>query len=308
MKKLTIRFGIFFLTALITSTILLGSSNKFVSANTGDSGDIIFSSSSIISEIEDNYSNKDNLTVSRIAIDYEYYGGYYGYYVPIYEKKLDTLDYSQTSLNSYYNITIPNSNIGGTCTFVATTSIMEYYSRVKSEFQFNQTYSKVISVPGTYQTYDYTYSYNVQSDMDAFIAVYQLADLQGKIRANNGGTLSTSHAGILWDSYSFFGSNNTATGKLNVFDTVVSETNAGRPILFNVSNHTMVATGYKKYQVSYTETTGILWWKKTVTVNETEGVLVVNDGWGSSPRYTYFLESDIPSINLFYIAVRTNEN
>jgi hypothetical protein len=276
---------------VLTLVILISSQCDVVGA-TGTSSDVIDDATDIIETIERRYSGKDDLTVTQTVAYYETYGGSYS--VPIYEKKLDTKNYSQYTLNQFYN-NQEQASISGTCAIVATTSIMEYYSRVKNEFQFNQEY-----------TYG-SVTKDVQDYRDAFVGIYKIAETGGIILPFNGGTLSPDHSVLLNRSFSFFDSNNTSTDHLDVFDTVEDEVKAGRPVLFNVSDHAMVATGVRKYFVSYTETTGALWWKKTVNVYETVGVLVVNDGWSNTDQYSYYLETDIPDVNLIYLGVSINE-
>jgi|GEM_PF-2508291 len=281
--------------SFLLTLVILSAYNTNVIGYTGSSSDVIDNSTDIISEIQSRYSGKDNLTVTQTIAYYESYGGQYS--VPIYEKRLDTKNYSQNTMNYYYN-NIFSTSIGGTCTIVAATSIMEYFSRVKNEFEFNKVYTLYVNGIVTY---------NIQNEKDAFVGIYKIAKASGMILPFNKGTLSPDHNILINRTFSFFESNNTGTDHLDVFDTVVSETKAGRPVLFNVSNHTMVATGFRKYFVSYTETTGALWWKKTVNVYVTEGVLVVNDGWSNVNQYSYYLERDIPDANLLYLGVSINE-
>lgn len=253
----------------------------------GSSSDIVDRLYEVPGKIADRYSNKDNVSVSPIAI---YYNNYGGYEVPVYETKLSTHNYIQETLRLHYNALF-DSDISGFCTIVATTALIEYYERVMGEVSFGSTY--------TYNEGDYSISRYVGDYKDAFVGIYRVADSLNYILPNNGGTLSYNHDEIVTASFDYFDSSKEGSPNYsNIFSKIISETNAGRPMLLNMTNHTVLVAGYRKYQVNYTETTGILWWKKTVNKYAIEGVVIINEGNPSYTEYSYYLEMDIPNINV----------
>lgn len=96
-------------------------------------------------------------------------------------------DYEQNELNDYYNeealYYFPEEElepIEGTCTFVATLSMLEYHSRVKKTFKFPR--------------------YN---DEDIFVNIYNETERNGYISSKSG-TNANKHAYILEDAYNLF--------------------------------------------------------------------------------------------------------
>jgi hypothetical protein len=79
--------------------------------------------------------------------------------------------------------------------------------------------------------------------------------------------------------------------------------------MFNVTGHTMVARGYIRYLVSYKETTGPFWNRKTVTIFEHVDYIIVNHGYSTTyyGEYGYFPASKTTNANLLYNAQLINE-
>jgi len=291
------------MTIITCLTIVLSiDSSTIINANalTGDSSDIIDSKSGIVTYLEDKYSGMDDVTINQKLLYVENYGYFYNL---VYEVKLDTTNYSQSTFNTYYENNNPGTDIDGTCTFIASTIMMEYYSRVKNQFDIIGTFDYTY-----YSTYYYnTFSYDIQNEKDVFSAIYDLSNFHGYV-LNSGGTLNIYHDNILEIGFDLFDSENSASNHTNPYSVIKSETYAGRPVLFNVSNHTMVGTGYLEYNVSYTETTGWWIWKTTTSYTVTEGIAIINDGNSSYNIYKYYPADLLPNFSIIYRATKINEN
>jgi hypothetical protein len=169
---------------------------------------------------------------------------------------------------------------------------MEYYNRVKSDWSYNNTYSITILFQN--------YSRYVDTYEDIFVSSYEMAHKELAIFPNSG-TLNLDHSLILNDNFDFYNTSNSAGDSYSVVNTIKSETRAGRPVMFTVTNHAMVAAGYRQYTVRYTEVTGPFWNRQTVTRYETVYALVVNSGWHTG-TFEYYLSTDIPDFGLNYLA------
>ncbi len=76
------------------------------------------------------------------------------------------------------------------------------------------------------------------------------------------------------------------TSKFHIQNKAISSANQKKPSLIALPTHMIVGKGYIEYSISYTETTGRLWWKKTKTINKSERLMIVDSGW--SERYDYY--------------------
>ncbi|MDO9629336.1 MAG: hypothetical protein Q7I99_05485 [Acholeplasmataceae bacterium] len=257
----------------------------------GSSDDVIKSTqiSQVITKIESDYAGKDNLRVTQSPV-YTYY--MYGYQQVIMEYNLPVVNFSQSTFNTHFLNTY-GTTISGTCTIVAATEIINYYGTVKNDIQ---VYNRSVRSPGLL---NYVYSIGNQPE-DVFSAIFRMSRNNLYI-TNTSGTLNTVHDNILQYSFNMFDSNNTIANTYTLVDNIKSETKNGRPVMFNVSNHTMVARGYVSFLVSYTETTGILWWKKTNHYYNQVDYIIVDHGWSSS-LYGYYPASQLPNQNFLYNA------
>lgn len=188
-------------------------------------------------------------------------------------------NFSQSDLNDYYN-SIKNdgtsNDITGTCTIVGCLGMVYYFGNNLNE-------------------------YVVEYYEDMFVKIYDNC-LNAGYTTRQSGTSKTKVNNCLSKAFDTYYSNRSGNTewyylykKLNKF---IREENT--PVLFDLTNHTVVACGFTTYDFSYEETytTGSLWWKeeKTRTVSTSEEFIIVNEGWG---RYSKSLVSTNRITNIY---------
>lgn len=152
--------------------------------------------------------------------------------------------------------------IDGTCTIVSCLGMINYFGNICGEFSLDSDYN------------------------DVFVKIFDGCLANGYVTIK-GGTEKEDDDDCLSLSFSTYGS--TRTGNSNWWlleNNIKDAVNGNTPIMLSLTNHSVVVVGKTKYSVSYkkTYTTGMWWWKETVTeiVTEDEEFVIVNDGWGSS--------------------------
>lgn len=234
-----------FAIAIILSMALLGIWDE---ASEGTASDVLTSTDAVEEYLTEEYADYDDVTISAGA-----------------ETKIDTKNYSQSKLNSYYK-SVTGDTVSGTCSEVATLSLIEFYSELE-EFFTNSSYQ------------------------DTFVDILTIALNEGYYTVDDG-TQQTKLDSLVTDSFSFYGSSNEGNNDyFNLYSTICEKVDEGVPVLFDITGHTMVACGYVTYTTTYTKSNG-----KTKTV--TDDFVIVNDGWSNDRQYSYFPEALI-STNIF---------
>lgn len=261
--------------------------------------------------IVDQHMGKDNLNVYQIPV-YEVYDER-GNLIVKFEHNVPVSNLSQTSFNTSFNhyLTLLALNGGdvrvvdGTCTQVAVTMLINYYGDVKNHYELENreiTYTNRLGLnPQTFVIGNQLWQ--------VFGAVHEIGIAQGVMWSDTSGTLNTSHERYINYTMDRFGSNNVSSTSLSVYPTIKAETSEGRPVMFNITQHTIVARGYVRFFVQYTETTGALWWKTTVTHTKTVDYIIVNNGYRVGvDKYGYLAADKTTTGNLLYNAQSINES
>lgn len=291
-KALILLLNIIILLTL-SSTIEGESVEKLTLNRGGESTDVITnpSISNLRDEIENHYSGKDDLLVyqSPVSQKDDGRGGLetiFEYNVPIRNMKQSTMNYE---FNEYHG-----RDIGNSCTAVAVAMLMNYYGDDLNQFQI---YNR------------YLLGYPIESELwQLFGGVYELGRSYNFIEDDQSGTYNTDHSTYIDATFSAFNSPNRADSSYNVYWLIQNETSEGRPVMFNLTNHTMVARGYVTFTVSYTETTGWGFWKSTETIYEDVDYIIVNHGWDDGyEQYGYHPASETTTSNLIYNAQSIND-
>lgn len=268
MRKILLSIGLFVMSFLFSFTInFILFETGYVAAKDdtlkdfgGDSSYVFFNDSQVEEYIRSQFSGKADLTISRYGSDV----------------KLNTKNFSQSYLNSYYK-QLTGIDVDGSCSIVAIMSVIEYYDRVKNQI-------------------------DIGTPEDAFVVIMKIA-IENKwtdSHKKDGGTSDTKRDNIMTASFKYYGSKNEGNNDyFDLYDKIKSEVGSNRPSVFSIIGHSMVAAGYRRYKVQYTNTSGALWWKKTVTKTEYVDFVIVNDGWSNIRQYSYFPVDKI-STNIIY--------
>lgn len=263
MKK-TKRFFLFLFTVFLGFTVSLLVQSAFntydAAKSSGTSADVIQTKNGVTTYLKDKYSSYSKVTVSAGT-----------------EKKLNTYNFSQGTLNDYFNANYQLANdesVTGTCSLVEILSLLEYYDRVKGQTDLPSTTN------------------------EAFCDIVLVA-ISNEYYTVGEGTKGDDVDNLLNDMFYFYHSTNTAyLDHLNIYSHIKSEIDASRPVGFGINGHGMVGAGYVTYTTTYETTSGVLWWKKTVTTTKTDDFVIVNDGWtnssdGGDGQYSCFPTSSI---------------
>lgn len=214
--------------------------------SSGTSSDVLTSTASVKQYLRDKYGDDATIVAGE-------------------ETKINTSNYCQTYLNSYYKTTTGTA-VEGTCSEVAATSLIEFYSDLDG-FTTNSSFE------------------------DTFVDIVNIALAEGYYEVGEG-TSQTELDNLLEDSFEYYGSSNGADNDyFNLYKTICSKVNSGVPVLFSIIGHTMVACGYVTYTTTYTSS-------KNKETTATDNFIIVNDGWSNSRQYSYFPEDSI-STNIF---------
>lgn len=197
-------------------------------------------------------------------------------------KILTSKNYSQSSV---YNTFINQSGISTelvyastVCSELADSILMRNYSEYKSEINTNHA------------------------------NINQIFNVAMIIAVNKGyyvhGTAGDKTDELVTDTFKFYKSSYKGSMKTkNLVDKVKDAVDNKEYMLFETPDHSMVSIGYSTYKYSYETTSGILWWKKTVTKEKTFDFIIVNDGWSNYYEYSYYSEDKLSGCNI----VRVNK-
>lgn len=171
-------------------------------------------------------------------------------------------NYSQRDLNVEYNRHSTN-RINDTCTIVAVTTMLDYYGNFLNEFELDDT-------------------------EDCFRNVYD-ACLEKGLTTINEGTPKTNTGWCLKTGFEDYNSTRgVAADWWNPIGDINNAVSANYPIIFDLTDHSIVICGKVEYQVvyEYTYWSGFLWWGSNVTETETkvEEFAIVCEGWGIESR------------------------
>lgn len=219
-------------------------------ASSGDSSSVLTSETYVKKYLREKYDDDDAVITAGT------------------KKVLNTQNYSQTQLNTYYK-NATGTAVSGTCSEVATTSLIEFYKELES-FTTNSSYK------------------------DTFVDILTMA-LEKGYYAVGEGTTQTKLDSLVTQSFALYGSSHKGNNDYTYLYSTICDKVAdeGVPVLFSIVNHTMVGCGYITYTTTYTTSSG-----KTKTA--TDNFVIVNDGWAntSTRQYSYFPEDEI-STNVF---------
>lgn len=178
---------------------------------------------------------------------------------------LSSKNYSQSSLNDYYNkYYLPNNvkKINGTCGIVSTLTALEFYSRKH---------------PGIFSINNPYYS---------FVRIFNRTKEDGYIDSTSG--VSASKMG--WIIYNAFdeiiGNTNeftTSNNGYNILAKIRNEINSGRVMPFTIPGHSMVARGLAYFDIKYS-----FKWSPSTVVTQTVEFIIVNEGWYSGNHLSYY--------------------
>ncbi len=193
------------------------------------------------------------------------------------EKKLNSLNYSQSDIREYYNRikddkAKPISSLEGICWASTITSITKfngvtthYKSVGKKAIDFALTLSSYIPEGETKKkgrtVLDGKGNGIDTSDVKFILPNMMLAYKKGDYTANN-------------DYY-------------DIYKTLKDEIQNGRATAFYIIGHAMTGCGYREYTVTY---------KKAITgkkATEKQKFVIVNDTWDNNRQYSYFPEREI---------------
>ncbi len=191
--------------------------------------------------------------------------------------KLNVYNFSQTSLNSYYNLSPAceyKNGISGTCVEVAITMLMEYMARK-----------------------DKISNENYESKYTIFKMVVQEAKSLGW---DGSGTLVSMIDNIMnasFENYTPVYSANHSTSKLlSKLETTIT---AGIPAVVNLKGHSVTGVGIVFVEVEYTKK-NVFGVSTTKTANEV--FVVINNGWYDSSvgeyQYSYVPIDEVKSIEV----------
>ncbi len=262
MKKKFLAFA-----SLFIFVVCIGFGVTTVTTNVcgGTAADVKMTKNEVINDIKTLYSGKSNLIITEGSSKY-----------------LNTFNLKQKILNKAYNDTY-GRYCNGTCTIVASTIATEFYD--------------------TYNYYGYT-----SSTQSLFNSILNSAIENNYYRYNakkktGSGTYSDKFDECIDLGLALRSTNKDAKMEsFYLYQKIKQNADKGKPVGFNIPEHSMIACGYQEYQVKYTYKT--LKWFKWVEKEKTETVkyVVVNDGWSMGcsfdENYSYF-RSDLIGFNLF---------
>lgn len=178
-------------------------------------------------------------------------------------------NFNQTNCNNYYNDAltddVESQKITGTCTIVATLSLVDYFYLKDNNTNIPaDSYETFCNIFDACLNKGYTSRTHGNNSTKANNIISQGCDVVELERKGNTNW---------WNIYS----NLEAAIKTNKV-----------PIYFRLDGHSTVACGLTtySYDIKTTITTGSLWWKKTkvVTEHKIENYVIVNEGYGRISR------------------------
>lgn len=176
-------------------------------------------------------------------------------------------NFSQSFLNTYYNSCKDDgkdNDITGTCTIVACLGMVYYFGSNLNE-------------------------YKIDNSSDMFIDIYDKCLSKGYTTRQDG-TSKTKVNNCLTTAFSVCGSQREGNTEWYYLYDKLSDfiRNNNTPLIFDLTNHSVVACGFTSFDLSYTETytTGMWWWKEEHTreVTTSEEFVIVNEGWGRASK------------------------
>lgn len=208
-----------------------------------------------------------NNAKTALKTEYSKKSGVSGVSVSGTETKQNSQNYDQSVLRKYYN----NNNgtakdlTDGICWCAATTSLLKFFKVSKGKDELAKS-------------------------------LIEQALSKGWISATDTGMSAWDHDDLV--TFGFTNNSIKKEGNLDfygIYDTLKSEVDNGRVVLFMVEDHTMTGCGYVQYTVNYTKTNSK--GKKTSESDKVDYV-IVNDTWSDSRQYSYFPEDEIGT-NIF---------
>lgn len=268
-KKIVSMICVFILTIMVTNASVNTKNGLLVSGK----ADELVTRQRITNQLTDSYQKEDkNIKDIKVTLG----NLQYHINVPVL---------SQSSLNYAYNkhYDLDNGDLlyaDNSCSIVASTSIIKYYETDAYEYKYTPT--------------------------ELFIKLYRDSRVKSWTSSGNG-TIGTYHDNIVNHGFkNIVGSKNKAENKW--YDTtsrIISTLKNKQPLMFTLPNHAVVATGFMDVTITYktSETTGMLWWKKTTEVSKTktEKYIEVMNGWG---YHSYMRANQIS--NVFNGNITTN--
>ncbi|MBE5964409.1 MAG: hypothetical protein E7252_05660 [Lachnospira sp.] len=193
------------------------------------------------------------------------------------DKYIDTKNYNQDVWNNWYYLDT-GIKAGGTCTVVATASLLEYCG---NKYNISAIKDRTAKPNGTYiifcEIIDNMWFYGHATSK-------QIRGVSHSRLDSNLTQMFTKYGSSLKGNNDYY----------DIYDSLKSEVNSDKPVLFSMIGHTTVGAGYVEYEVEYTKK---YWWGKQDGY-ATEKFIVVNDGWTNSiaypkRQYSYFPEREI---------------
>ena len=223
--------------------------------------EILYDDDDMVSYLKEKYSEYSSVSVSSVSS----------------ESPLNTYNYSQTSLNSYYNANnneYYDNGINGTCTQVAISIMTEYMKRKKEITPY--------------------VTCNTIHDIFANVITASHACLWDGNGTPRNMTVNIVDSNFYYYSPYYYGDYSWLFMESKIQDSLAD----GIPVVVHLDGHTVTGVGFVKKKVTYKKKNI---WGVMTTYTQEETFLIINNGWyntstNSSKTYSYVHFDDVLSI------------